>query len=285
MNNKLDGKIVGQLINSVLAKKRVLQKDLAAGIGVKPNVISYYCKGTRLPNISQLVEIADYLDVTVDYLLGRSSDPSRDVERASVCDYTGLSPETVSFLHEKKDDHIAGIIMLDSLITDRSLVSALTNYAWSFIPAARKESEYRYIPVREERFSNLEDVSFARVIKNLSSFGDSFKEKMREDKTKLDLVLYDYCLRHLDVTECKRYLDYIDYLSSEDDSPTDDELLDYDEVLDEVDWEAEQEAQNEEQEQFNLEERELEKWIIQAYSDYQKRREEKKHGQRKADDD
>lgn len=62
--------VIGRRINTLFAKHNKSQKELAEYIGVLPNVISYFCKGTRTPNTEQIIKIADFFDVTTDYLLG-----------------------------------------------------------------------------------------------------------------------------------------------------------------------------------------------------------------------
>lgn len=47
------------------------QKTLAKVLGVTPSVVSQYEKGKALPGYDVMEKIADYFDVSVDYLLGR----------------------------------------------------------------------------------------------------------------------------------------------------------------------------------------------------------------------
>lgn len=99
MDNK---KLIGMRINSALAKKGVKQKELAQQIGVTDNTISYFCSGSRTPNIEMLISIARALNVSSDYLLGLSDviTPSTDLQ--AVVAYTGLSEDNVATLHTHK---------------------------------------------------------------------------------------------------------------------------------------------------------------------------------------
>lgn len=83
--------VIGKRINTLLAKHDKSQKELAEYIGVLPNVISYFCKGTRTPNTEQIIKIADFFDVTTDYLFGRTDIETTDTTIQGVCEYTGLS--------------------------------------------------------------------------------------------------------------------------------------------------------------------------------------------------
>lgn len=92
--------IIGERINTGLALRNMKQKELAHKLDVKDNVVSYWCKGSRIPNTEQIIKIADVLKVSTDYLLGVSEVATSDKDLQYICDYTGLSKETVQELNE-----------------------------------------------------------------------------------------------------------------------------------------------------------------------------------------
>ncbi len=51
------------------------QAALAHDLGVAQNTLSNWEKGNREPDLSTIVKIAEYFDVTTDYLLGRVEKP------------------------------------------------------------------------------------------------------------------------------------------------------------------------------------------------------------------
>lgn len=53
----------------------LLQKDIAAAVGLSLRAYQYYEKGQKEPTLSVLVRLADFFDVSLDYLVGRSDDP------------------------------------------------------------------------------------------------------------------------------------------------------------------------------------------------------------------
>lgn len=55
--------------------KGLLQKDVAKVLGIATNTYSCYETGTNEPSISILLSLADFFDVSVDELLGRTSEP------------------------------------------------------------------------------------------------------------------------------------------------------------------------------------------------------------------
>lgn len=50
------------------------QRELAEQLGIRLRSYQAYENGEREPSFDKLVVIADYLDVTTDYLLGRIDD-------------------------------------------------------------------------------------------------------------------------------------------------------------------------------------------------------------------
>jgi transcriptional regulator with XRE-family HTH domain len=51
------------------------QKQIATDVGVSEILWRKYEGGTRTPTLEGLLNLADYFDVSVDYLVGRSDDP------------------------------------------------------------------------------------------------------------------------------------------------------------------------------------------------------------------
>ena len=56
-------------------KKKLSQLRLAIDLSTTQNTISRYETGEREPDMEALIKIADYFDVSVDYLLGRTNNP------------------------------------------------------------------------------------------------------------------------------------------------------------------------------------------------------------------
>jgi len=55
----------------------VSQSVLAEAIGVNRTTITHMEKGIRACSVEVLCILADYFDVSLDYLVGRSDDPQR----------------------------------------------------------------------------------------------------------------------------------------------------------------------------------------------------------------
>ena len=58
-------------------ERKLLQKNIASSVGLSLRAYQYYEKGQKEPTLSVLLRLADYFDVSLDYLVGRSDDPVR----------------------------------------------------------------------------------------------------------------------------------------------------------------------------------------------------------------
>lgn len=56
-------------------QKALMQKEVAEYLSMTARAYQYYEAGRRRPDYETLVALADYLDVTTDYLLGRTEEP------------------------------------------------------------------------------------------------------------------------------------------------------------------------------------------------------------------
>ena len=56
-------------------KKNISQLKLALDLNTNQNTISRYETGEREPGIMELIKIADYFNVSIDYLLERTNKP------------------------------------------------------------------------------------------------------------------------------------------------------------------------------------------------------------------
>lgn len=65
--------MIGKRISDLRESRSVLQKDLAKAIHIDPVVLNRIEKGKRSSRGEELRGIADYFNVSVDYLLGRAT--------------------------------------------------------------------------------------------------------------------------------------------------------------------------------------------------------------------
>ncbi len=73
----LDKKIFGNRVCTLRATRNVSQQALAAYLGVGKSAVSMMENGQRAASADTLIALADYFNVSLDYLVGRSDDPAR----------------------------------------------------------------------------------------------------------------------------------------------------------------------------------------------------------------
>ncbi|MEM3812083.1 MAG: helix-turn-helix transcriptional regulator [Candidatus Micrarchaeaceae archaeon] len=68
-------------LSFLLKSRKVSQRKLAIAINKDPSAISRYLSGKYLPMADVVMDIANFFNVSVDYLLGKTDDPSTSKDR------------------------------------------------------------------------------------------------------------------------------------------------------------------------------------------------------------
>ena len=68
---------LGERLRELRKSKNLKREELADIIGSGPRIITFYETNDRAPSLKVLITLADYFDVSLDYLVGRSDDPAR----------------------------------------------------------------------------------------------------------------------------------------------------------------------------------------------------------------
>ena len=90
-------------LRDLMKKAKVTQQDLAAAVGTTRQDISQYADGSVQPNIEKLYKIANFFNVSADYLLGLSDNPNPDINTREISRLTGLTEHSIERLeHETK---------------------------------------------------------------------------------------------------------------------------------------------------------------------------------------
>ena len=115
--SKLNGydNIFAQRLRALMKERSVKQSILAEKAGCSRQAVSQYIDGSSVPNVDKLLSIADFFDVSADYLLGRTNAKTTDKDLRIICEYTGLSENTIMTLHNSGDIWENLIIMYDSI--------------------------------------------------------------------------------------------------------------------------------------------------------------------------
>lgn len=93
--------IFAKRLRELIETKGIKHGDLADKdvLNVSRQAIGQYCNGTALPPADKIVILAQYFNVSADYLLGLSDAKTTDTDLKMIVDYTGLSEECIDELH------------------------------------------------------------------------------------------------------------------------------------------------------------------------------------------
>ncbi len=64
---------LGETIKELRKEKNISQQSLANSIGVSQKAIDFWEREVNEPKASYIVKLADFFDVSTDYLLGRKN--------------------------------------------------------------------------------------------------------------------------------------------------------------------------------------------------------------------
>lgn len=85
-----------QRLKDLRQEKKISQTELASALNISNRTISMYEQGNSEPNVEILLKIADYFNVTADYLIGRTS--CRNIENQSLSNSLGVDEKTIDIL-------------------------------------------------------------------------------------------------------------------------------------------------------------------------------------------
>lgn len=68
--------------------KKITQMQLSMDLSISQNTLSRYETGTREADYDTLIKLANYFDVSIDYLLERTDDPTwhKPIKKESLTD-------------------------------------------------------------------------------------------------------------------------------------------------------------------------------------------------------
>ena len=69
--------VFSEHLRSIRQSQNKTQKETAAAIGANERNYQDWEYGKNKPGFDSLVSLADYFDVSIDYLVGRSDNPNR----------------------------------------------------------------------------------------------------------------------------------------------------------------------------------------------------------------
>ena len=129
-----------RILKDLRTEKGLSQDEFAKELGISKGAVSYYETGQRVPDIVVLSAIADYFEVSTDFLLGRTETKSVNEDVQAACKVTGLSEEAIYWM--KKNicstfflDYEPDIVVSDGYKRALSIINELFQYGtfWDWI--------------------------------------------------------------------------------------------------------------------------------------------------------
>lgn len=108
--------IFAKRFKQLRTQKELSLQRIAQDLGVTAQSLSLYEKGQRTINIDLLQRVADYFNVSSDYLIGLSKDPCTVEDIKPIIKYTGLSYEALDII--KENSYIINILFKNDYIID-----------------------------------------------------------------------------------------------------------------------------------------------------------------------
>lgn len=98
-------------LRKLMENRWITQKALADAINMRPQTVSLYTTGQSFPDVNTLKKIAEFFNISADYLIGVSDVQGLDPDIKFICKYTGLPESSIQWIHSisKKKDLIEAL--------------------------------------------------------------------------------------------------------------------------------------------------------------------------------
>ncbi|MCM1228341.1 MAG: helix-turn-helix transcriptional regulator [Clostridium sp.] len=64
-----------QKFDMIMKERNITNYEMSKKTGISDSLIGYWRKGERIPKADNLLNISDFLDISIDYLLGKTDEP------------------------------------------------------------------------------------------------------------------------------------------------------------------------------------------------------------------
>ncbi len=185
--------IFAKRLRELIETKGIKHGDLADKdvLNVSRQAIGQYCNGTALPPADKIVILAQYFNVSADYLLGLSDAKTTDTDLKMIVDYTGLSEECVEKLHIQQLEFSSRISKMkhNPTYTHTNIDKALTeinSIQSEFISALINEITPSAISYLNFRFAvNLADLLPPKSIEELGIYYEFYNATWKASKLEI----------------------------------------------------------------------------------------------------
>lgn len=82
---------------------KTTREKVAKALGCDTSLVTKHYNGDRSITLGFAIRYADYFNVSLDYLVGKTDTPTTDKDIRFICDYTGLTDTSISTLHKNTE--------------------------------------------------------------------------------------------------------------------------------------------------------------------------------------
>ncbi|MGN0622085.1 MAG: helix-turn-helix domain-containing protein [Porcipelethomonas sp.] len=154
-------------------ERKISQKQAAADLGISQALLSHYEKGIRECGLDFLIKIADYYNVSCDYLLGRTSSPCSSFPDS--CVHTENSAHKLKLISDSAETVISvsekyGSRDMTDSVTD--LIMTTLYKLFRIIFSSDPENDQTLFRISENCSENFSDCLISRNTAMLKKTGD-----------------------------------------------------------------------------------------------------------------
>lgn len=132
----------GLIEKNPLTGKKTTQTALANYLGVTPQAVSLYCNEKGYPEWSQVLKIADFFGVTVEYLMTGNTPENKNIR-----DTLKLSESAIENLEAVASGEYKGLLFyVDKLLSDKEFYSQFSKAIATFEDISSVAYDIRDIP-------------------------------------------------------------------------------------------------------------------------------------------
>lgn len=142
----------GKRIKKLRLEEGFKQKDLAEKLGISASSVGMYEREERQPDAETLKTIADFFDVSVDYILGNSN--KRDHKNLTAKDKRDIS-RTLDELADQIENHEGEILNYDGIEVTKEDAELLIDAIELALKRIKKKNKEKYTPNKYK--NNLSD--------------------------------------------------------------------------------------------------------------------------------
>ena len=184
-------RLLAQRLSSLTKESGKPIKELASEIEISVGALSNYQNGKAEPGLTALCAIADYVDVPVDWLVGRSQVKDPKAPEAEVCEYLRLSEDNVAFWKDftsggyEEAHRVHGAEFANWLMEQKEFRRMMNAIAVAFIIAADdadRGSEQRVQDYWKKFIHNLQDPKYVAMSSLLHLMDDRVEDYLQKRK-------------------------------------------------------------------------------------------------------